>query len=823
MSRKLLFSVLLLAASVPLAAQERGDQAASSAPDLASLIAPVKTTPITENVAPMVPAMELRSAYSDVSYQFAGGEGSSKPPSDFRSICDCGCTIECLDRWCICEDVCCTTNEWCNHGCDCAQGNCYLTPNGWVTNDGQCDVWGYDEDYYSTAFRMGAWGLDTQGSLNKIGEYQQLRSSEFWDLDGIYSNGDRTLDFWLSGLDNEANNAHVYYYGGPGLSARLRYDRFFRRVDHDALQGFPRPTFPAVPGPAQNVIVEDLNVGEDYAIRVQQLDARFQGNLSDNVKWRLNLWGLRKFGERQQNATAHCFNVNAPAPAGATGNVCHVLSQRQAIDWTTMEIQPVVEAQFDAVTVEYSRTMRGFGQSDDSIFRQYTRFNFNFPAGSGFLGPDYQYGIVPESFTQIDRVKVQATVSETQHLYANLYLGDTRNDFRDTHRQFGGYDVRFIDRSFERLTSTAYVSMYEENNQLPPFFFTDAPFSHPVPVTNPNPPPATTSYDQASIRHPVDYNRIRVGLKGNWRPTVDPTTGTTWVGGYEYYELNRDYAEYTVLADSPFEFTFVQPDTKSHLVHLGPEMRWSNTQSTYVRYKGRFIEDPLIGVREFNGRFNTNQPEQDHRIELGGTWNPATNFTATAEVAVVNSWHFSEFANFSQDSYPWFFNLWYAPTDRLSLTGGYAYFSNWIDQDITLGFTTPGVPVPPLRTETTEWNYRGENHLVSLNAVYLWTETVNLTAGYEWNRGSNTFRVPPSPAGANWFLLPAIGDVVTETQRVTLGADWQPYDSLTLFARYIFYDWNDISARDPATPPGWLRNDDSGLAHMGLAGATLIW
>ena len=60
------------------------------------------------------------------------------------------------------------------------------------------------------------------------------------------------------------------------------------------------------------------------------------------------------------NATAHCFNINAPAAAGANGNICHVLSQGQTIDWLTMEIQPVLEAKFENVTVEYSRTMRSF-------------------------------------------------------------------------------------------------------------------------------------------------------------------------------------------------------------------------------------------------------------------------------------------------------------------------------------------------------------------------------------------------------------------------------------------------------------------------------
>ena len=34
---------------------------------------------------------------------------------------------------------------------------------------------------------------------------------------------------------------------------------------------------------------QDLNVGQDYAIRVQELKTDFRGNLSENLKWRLNV------------------------------------------------------------------------------------------------------------------------------------------------------------------------------------------------------------------------------------------------------------------------------------------------------------------------------------------------------------------------------------------------------------------------------------------------------------------------------------------------------------------------------------------------------
>ena len=82
--------------------------------------------------------------------------------------------------------------------------------------------------------------------------------------------------------------------------------------------------------------------------------------------------------------------------------------------------------------------------------------------------------------TNIDRVKVTADISQFDQLYANMYLGQTHNEFRDTHRDFGGFDVRWINRSIDRVTLTGYGSMYDEDNQLPPTFFNAAPTSTPA-------------------------------------------------------------------------------------------------------------------------------------------------------------------------------------------------------------------------------------------------------------------------------------------------------------------------------------------------------
>jgi hypothetical protein len=680
----------------------------------------------------------------------------------------------------------------------------------WMANDERCDVWGPPVSVADTAVRLGWWGVSSDGSEVKTGEFQDLDSSPFWDVDFISSNGRHTWDVVLSGLDNEANDARLRYYG-PASSGRLDLQRYIRRLEHDPLAGLDlAPGQIPPPGPEGDVIVEDLNIGEDYAIRVEELDARYQGRISENLKWRLNLWGQRKFGERQTTATAHCFNVIDPLPAGPTGNVCHVLGQRQSIDWLTMEIEPVVEARFENVTVEYSRTMRAFEEDDQSVFRQYTRFDFQLPAASGFLGPDYEYAVVPESFTQIDRLKFSAHLTETSQFYANLYIGDTENKFRDMHRDYDGYDLRLINRPKDDLTLTYYVSRYDETTGLPAVFFNQPPLGPP------------TTYDQTSVRHPIDYRRTRAGVKSSWQPFGDRGPrcsnyglwdGTTLASGYEYYQLERDFVTWNV---NPVPFT--QPNTISHQVEFGPSTRWSRAFNTFTRYKVRFIDDPLIGISEraedepgVQGTFNTMLPEQEHIVELGGTWMPAANFMTTTQFNIVNRWHRSAFADFDEEDYPVQFTTWYAPTHRLSFTGGYAFYSNWIDQDITLGANRGD----PTEIETTRWDYEGENHLVSVGANYAWTRNIQLVGGYEFNRGSNTFDIPVSPHAANgvdWTTVEQVADVIVETNRLTAGMDWQPTRDMNVYLRYIYFDYDDIS-----------EGLYSGTAHMALAGATRTW
>ena len=662
-----------------------------------------------------------------------------------------------------------TTNTWVPHPCQASHGNYYRSENGtWLGNDKICDVSGAFHDPYDSAFRFGWWGVSRDGSPAKTGMYQDLESSPFWDIDMIRSDGQQTMDFWMSGLDEDANAARGNFYFGPGLNVKLRYQGYLRNLGHDPLFGAPI-TGPLVP--ADRVVTEDLNVGQDYAIRVQQLDTKFQGRINENMKWRVNVWMQRKFGERQTNSTAHCFDVD---PGPGTNRTCHVLSQRQNIDWRTLQIEPSLEANFGNLTVEYSHMLRTFGQDDQIVTRTYDVFA---PFSNGL---PWNYAYVPDNITNIDRLKMRLALNDTNEVYGNVYYGNTENQFRDTSRQYSGLDVRYTNRSLERLTTTTYFNVNADNNSRVPFLIAG-------------------ESDPADLRHPIDHTWMRAGIKGSWQPIEGLEDRFSIATGYEYFQVDRNFAQYDA-GSGPFS----QPDTSSNRIEFGPQMRWSRAVRTFVRYQGTFVNDPLLGANDNDLQLNTNLPTQSHRVEIGGSWNPSPNFMTTAQFGIVDSWNKSTSVDFSENSYPFSWTVMLIPTQALTVSGGYGYYSNWLDQDVTLGYRPA--------TETTRFQYAGENHVANINLAYAWSPTVQLIAGYEYNYGNNVFTVPASVAGADWSQLASFSDVKVEQNRVTAGADWQPYQNTTLYLRYIYFDFDDIAS-------GY----QSGTAHMGLAGAGVVF
>jgi len=642
-----------------------------------------------------------------------------------------------------------------------------------------------------TAVRFGWWSVLTNGDPTTLGEFQDFDSSRFVNVDQLSSDGWRTLDLYVTGTDNKATQAGLYFYG-PALTADVDYQQYLRRLDHDPLSNF------SAPGSGDVLVAEDTNAGEDYAFRVQELRADVHGKLTKNLRYRVNFRLLRKNGNRQAIGSQHCAGGNM---FGNNANAtCHVLSQTQQIDWLTLRVEPIIEGKWGPVSVEYSRPMRSFGQNDQIVTRQYGDFSLY-----GFSG-QHPYAFVPESFKQTDRLKVGVHLTERTRLYSKMHTSNVHNRFRGTDRRVYDVDLRLTNQPTNRLTLTGYGWTNIQNSEFPPFFVDpEGQALSPTYVSmfgGGIEPQLSAIIPRYGLRHPIDYSRYAFGAEATWKPEwwTELARGISFSAGCETGATHREYADYFIEQTA---VVFHQRHTSYISYFATAKMGWSPTFKTFLRYKGRNTDDPLYGVDQIEGVTNTSLPEHEHLVEIGGTWVPSPSFIANVSAGIQNRSHSSSAAEFEEDSYPLTVTLYYAPFYDLTLNAGYGSYSNWIDQDIWFPGDNPAVD----RWDRRTWNYGGRSHILSLGAGYACTPRVTLTGGVElvWARNA----VDPFQP---WPDLPDYFEVVVNKTRVNAGIDFWVRDGISAYFRYVFDEYEDKSV-----------DYNSGTAHLFLAGASAVY
>ena len=463
------------------------------------------------------------------------------------------------------------------------------------------------------------------------------------------------------------------------MTAKVDYERFLHELDHDPLSNMA-PTSASQASPATTnpkIIEQDLGVGQDYAVRVQELKASIKGIVcEDNLKVRVDVWGQEKEGTRQVNAVAMCYTQTATLPPDHppvntfTGGRCHVLSQPQQIDWMTTEVKPVIEARLtDGLTLEYSRPMRTFTADDSTTTRFYNgvgKLTYN-----ATTNPDpYAYAVVPDSYTQMDQLKLSGRITDDNRVYAYLMIGNTVNEEIDMNRWFNDMDVRWTNTSIENVSLTTYGTIYNEDEQNPNIFA--------LGMLSPETAPSTLAQ---AVREPLDYHKSTAGLRGTWRPWGGgyDQGGLAIVGGYEYCDLQRQDAIYTLATSTlppvPAGSVLDQSHTITNSFQIGPTYRWSSSFDTYLRYKYQDAQQPLVGLNASNtlgvntGIFDTLLPQHDHIVELGFNWFPSEWFMFNACIGVERGDNHSQYANFDEENYPMSFNAWYAASAQVVVVG----------------------------------------------------------------------------------------------------------------------------------------------------------
>ena len=688
-----------------------------------------------------------------------------------------------------------------------------------------------------TLVSLGAWFTRYTGSVVKTGEYQGTSPSPFWVIDGLYSNGYRTLGIYGNQTDNESNQASIHYFQ-PNFVTDFDYQRFIHRLEHVSLDNFTpsNPITDKTNFPANSTALgKDLHLGQEFAIRVDELRSSTGWKINDNLRVRVDFWQMRKFGERQENAVAHCF----VAGAGGSKN-CHVLSQSQHIDWTTTEVTPRLEARFGPVTLEYSRPMRQFSDNDQVVSRDYNNGSLFVPSSAGgMIWGTYPYAIVPQTLTQIDQLKGSVDLGPTRQFYGFGMVGNTDNRDRDVHRDFNSGDVRFTDWTIPRTSVTLYAKTYNQTGNRPTSFLADGSDTQFL----------TPALAAAEIRSPIEYHRNTAGIKGSWRPDfgVGLFKDVTFTGGWEYDYLKRENAIWqTPFLSSPGSPAgsqevgiFSQPNTTMQTLFVGARKPWGYNFDTFVRYKVHFGDNVLFGFRELSDVLNTALPQQQHIVEFGGGWYPTGNFSITLdqniEVGQTRKDHSAvaegNLVDFREQSYATTLTASYAPTHKLSMIVSVSFYSDWINQNVFLGddYVDPESPLPPgakmpLATQPTY--YAGRSELFNVYLNYKLTDNTRLTLGYQFVHGSNqlnmsanpTFGFNPAlstsePKGPITFTdLAQFSAVRVDTNKITAGIIWRPRPRMTLGVHYDFFAFTDET-----------NSSNSGVAHQFNANLTYFW
>jgi hypothetical protein len=215
-------------------------------------------------------------------------------------------------------------------------------------------------------------------------------------------------------------------------------------------------------------------------------------------------------------------------------------------------------------------------------------------------------------------------------------------------------------------------------------------------------------------------------------------------------------------------------------------------------------------------------PTDDNMVEVGFNLMPSEHFMLNGSVGMEDGKNHTQYANFSEQNFPFNINGWYSLSQRFAVTAGYAIYSNFVGQTITLAdqnlpaaFGGNGV-VP----SSSVWSYGGQAQVCTLGGRYQASPAVRLTGQFEFVYGHdlisnsaidvNTIKTAPGTPNLTTDLG-GFSEVQNRTTRVTLGIDWTVRPRLVVFSRYELYDFLD---QEPGYQTGTAQGILAGLSAM---------
>ncbi|MFB0566921.1 MAG: hypothetical protein ACETWK_14740 [Candidatus Aminicenantaceae bacterium] len=434
---------------------------------------------------------------------------------------------------------------------------------------------------------------------------------------------------------------------GRIVRTQIKANRFFHRLDHDPLTNVdPDPE-------AQNEFpFVDSNPDDVYSTTRTEIINKTDFVIPSlpNLKIKSQVRYVHENGLQQARTMDMC-------------SVCHVEAKTQGIDQKTRDFILGAEFKTKGIAVSYSHLGRSFENKANPVYHEYSD-----PRGSFVFSGKQEFAVIPDSEKSADTVKAKIDAVKNTSLFGSYTMAKVKNKNSNGKADIKNFLSRFRAILARGLNITLkYMSNKYENKMNPDFTFDSQTLT-----ANHLSKDGYTLGADASYRIPKQKIHIRAG--------------------FDYNSLKRNFSWATgVDEEEKSIMDKYLKEMKTTSYRFGAVFYPSIKLRGFLRYNRKDIENPVgmpmlaeeNPVDPTTERFMTNLYTDVNLVSAGLSVTPANRFSLSANYFYNSSKN--DVINSSQKRNNFVLSLWYALTNKVSLTVSYSYLDDKIVNSLIYG------------------------------------------------------------------------------------------------------------------------------------------
>jgi hypothetical protein len=411
---------------------------------------------------------------------------------------------------------------------------------------------------------------------------------------------------------------------------------------------------------------------------------------------------------------------------------CHVTSRNRRISQTTKDMKVGAEMKIGCFTFNYSHLQRSFNEGGGSPIAYYGFETRSFPV-RGFD----RYSSVPDSRTYINKFRARADLPLQSTLYFDYEMGENHNRETSREREFDSFAFRLTTACLKYITFNFNYFNYDMDSDVP----------------------------DAMER---DVRRSGVSFRTrSWKKTF-------LRGSYRWDDIDRrNSAEESTLKKIFTLSLFSRPHRKVNF---------------NIRYRNELIDDPFVVEQWEPFKFmQTSLPTRKDEVQFSFNWNPRGNLSLSSTIRYEDSESSRYYID--EERLEMIFSIWFAPSDRLMLTGSYSV----IDTDIN----TRSVYKTYHREGLSDFlldrsiSYDDRSNCYNLTLNYRFSRKIALISNLTFTDSNADFDSRIDNKNIGQF-----SDLHIERLDASIGMDYLYKPNLSFYSKYNYRDYNDREVND---------------------------